>query len=225
MKRIIGGLATALAALASVPALAQADDAGTVVSVAVTGGTLGVGPEVGARFTDTFGVRASATFLKVDATFDPDEISYDGRLNLESYGVMADLYPFGEHFRISAGARINKNRARVVATPTSATVDVGDDTYTREQVGTLRGRADVKDVAPALTIGWSGARRRGFMFSFDAGVLFQGSVRVREFTASGSAQSNAAFRNSLETERRRLQDDIDDFKVYPIAQLSIGYRF
>lgn len=138
---------------------------------------------------------------------------------------MADVYPFGERFRISAGARINKNRARVDATPTSATVDVGDDTYTREQVGTLRGRADVKDIAPALTIGWSGARRRGFMFSFDAGVLFQGSVRVREFTATGTAQSSAAFRNSLETERRRLQDDIDDYKVYPIVQLSIGYRF
>lgn len=224
--KILGGLAAVAAVLASAPAMAQTtDDAGTVISVAVTGGTLGVGPEVGARFSDHIGVRANASFLKISADFDPDDITYNGRLNLESYGLMADVYPFGEHFRISAGARINKNRARVEATPTGTTVDVGDQTYNTADVQTLRGRADVKDVAPALTVGWSGARRRGFMFSFDAGVLFQGSVRVREFAATGPAQNNATFRNSLETERRRLQDDIDDYKIYPIAQLSIGYRF
>lgn len=74
--KIFGGLTAAAAALASVPATAQAtDDAGTVISAAVTGGTLGVGPEVGVRFSDHLGVRVSATFLKVSADFDPDEIT------------------------------------------------------------------------------------------------------------------------------------------------------
>ncbi len=217
---VLAGLA------AATPAVAQdaGTDGGIRFSAAVTGGTLGVGPEIGARFSDHVGVRASATFLGVSGDIDPDEITYDGKLKLESYGLMADVYPMGEHFRISAGARINKNRARVIATPTT-NVEVGDTTYTPTQIGTLRGRAEVKEFAPALTLGWSGGNRRGFMFGFDAGVLFQGSVRIREFTSTGSLSNNAAFRASLEEERRDVQDDVDDYKIYPIVQFSIGYRF
>ncbi len=213
-----------LLALASPVAAQEAGEEGVRISAAITGGTLGIGPELGVRFSDHLGVRGSATFLGVGANFDVEDIEYDGDLNLESYGAMLDVYPFGSHFRLSAGARINNNRGRVAATP-QGTVELGDQEYTAAQVGTLRGRADVKNLAPALTLGWSGARRRGFMFSFDAGVLFQGSVRVRDFTASGTAAASPAFRTSLEAERRELQDDIDDYKAYPIAQVSIGWRF
>jgi hypothetical protein len=209
------------------PAAAQdgsVDDNGAGVSVAVTAGTLGIGPEVGVRMSDHVGARVNATFLGFGADFDSDEITYDGKLKLKSYGAMVDLYPMGGHFRVSAGARINKNRARVVATPTGP-VEVGGTTYTPAQIGTLRGRAEVKEFAPALTLGWSGANRRGFMFGGDVGVLFQGRVRIRDFTATGALSNAANFRASLEEERRELQDDVDDYKVYPIAQISIGYRF
>ena len=216
-----------LSMVVAMPAAAQdgmLDDNGAGVSIAVTAGTLGIGPEVGYRASDHIGARVNATFLGFNADFDSDEITYDGKLKLKSYGAMLDLYPMGGHFRVSAGARINKNRARVVATP-SAPVEVGDTIYTPAQIGTLRGRAEVKEFAPALTLGWSGANRRGFMFGFDAGVLFQGTVRIRDFTATGSLANAPDFRASLEEERRELQDDVDDYKVYPIAQLSIGYRF
>ena len=226
MLMLMKYLIAAVAIVAVTPAMAQdaGSDGGIRFSAAVTGGTLGIGPEVGARFSDHVGVRASATFLGVSGDIDPDDITYDGKLKLESYGLMADIYPLGEHFRISAGARINKNRARVSATP-ATDVDVGDDTYTPAQIGTLRGRAEVKKFAPAVTVGWSGGNRRGFMFGFDAGVLFQGSVRIREFTSTGSLSNNAAFRANLEAERRDVQDDVDDYKLYPIVQFSIGYRF
>jgi len=222
--KIAACLLTAAGLAASPVAAQDAGDDRAVFSMGVTGGTLGIGPEVGARFSDTVGVRANATFLGVNASFDSDDIEYDGNLRLRSYGLMLDLYPMGGHFRISGGARINRNRVRVEATPT-ATVEVGDDAYTPAQIGTLRGRAEVKTFAPALTLGWSGLRRRGFNFGFDAGVLFQGGARVREFTASGSAQTDATFRADLERERLELQDDVDDYKLYPIVQFTIGYRF
>jgi len=222
--KIAAFLLTAAGLLAT-PVLAQdAADDRAVFSVGVTGGTLGIGPEVGGRFSDMIGARANATFLGVNANLDSDDIKYDGNLRLRSYGVMLDVYPMGGHFRISGGARINQNRVRVEATPTT-TVEVGDDEYTPAQIGTLRGRAEVKKFAPALTLGWSGLRRRGFSFGFDAGVLFQGSARVREFTATGAAQNNATFRADLERERLELQDDVDDYKIYPIVQFTIGYRF
>jgi hypothetical protein len=215
------------AVLAATPALAQdagASQGDSRVTAAVSGGTLGIGPELGFRVSDSFGVRANAMFLGFGTDFDSDGVEYEGNLNLESYGAMVDVYPFGGSFRVSAGARINKNRGRVTATPTGP-VEVGETTYTPAQIGTLRGRAEVKDFAPALTLGWGGSNRRGFLFGFDAGVLFQGGVRIRQFTASGSSANDPNFRASLEQERREIQEDVDDYKLYPIVQLTLGYRF
>ena len=194
------------------------------LAVGLTAGTLGIGPEVGFRISDHVGVRGSATFLGINGNYDSDDIEYDGKIKLKSFGAMLDVYPMGGHFRISGGARINKSYVRLDAVPTQ-NVEVGDGEYTPAQIGTLRGRAEVKNFAPALTLGWSGSNRKGFMFGFDAGVLFQGSIKVREFTASGSLASNATFRADLERERQSLQDDVNDYKIYPVAQLSIGYRF
>jgi hypothetical protein len=225
MKNYAAVIIPAFLGLAT-PALAQdapADD-GAVITAAVTAGTLGIGPDVGVRFSDNLGIRANASFLSVGADFDSDDIEYDGDVKLRSFGAMIDVYPFGGAFRISGGARINKNRAEVRATPTG-TFELGDATYTQAQVGTLSGRADVKEFAPALTLGWAGSKRRGFFFMTEAGVLFQGTVRLREFTATGTAANNATFRADLERERQSLQDDVDKVKVYPIVQFGIGYRF
>ncbi len=223
----LGGVALgALLMAAAVPAAAQAgpDDTGPVISLAASAGTLGIGPQVGVRFSDTFGIRADAAFLNVSADFDSDDITYGGDLKLKSYGAMLDIHPFGGSFRLSAGARINRNRVNVRATPTG-TVEVGDVTYTSAQVGTLTGGADVKKFAPALTIGWGGSKRKGFFFMSDFGVLFQGEARLREFRASGTLQNDAGFRASLERERLSLQDDISKVKVYPIATVGLGWRF
>lgn len=214
-------------AIVAMPATAQTTDTehqGSHLSAAITAGTLGVGPELGLRLSDKFGVRASATFLGFGADFDSDDITYRGDLKLKSFGAMVDFYPFQGGFRISGGARINKNRASVRATPTG-TVEVGDTPYTATQVGTLTGHADVKDLAPALTLGYGGSNRSGFMFGVEAGALFQGKARLRQLTSTGTLAANPAFQASLERERLSLQDDIDKVSVYPILQIMIGWRF
>ncbi|MHA6722195.1 hypothetical protein [Sphingomonas sp. RS2018] len=229
VSRLSRTAALLAAALASTPVLAQeapVEDNGAIISAAVTAGTLGIGPEVGVRFSDHVGIRASASFLSFGADFDSDENTYRGGLHLKSYGAMIDVHPFGGAFRLSAGARINRNRVDVRLQPgASTTIEIGDNVYTAAQVGTLTGGADVKKFAPALTLGWGGSKRKGFFFATEAGVLFQGSARLREFRATGTAQADSGFRAALERERVELQDDIDKVKVYPILQFGIGFRF
>ncbi len=209
----------AVAAQEALPA-----DKGLGVAVGLTAGTLGIGPEVGFRISDHLGIRGNASFLGINGNYESDDLEYDGKIKLKSFGAMLDVYPMGGHFRISGGARINKSYVRLDAMP-SQDVEIGDDVYTPAQIGILKGRAEVKNFAPALTLGWSGKNRKGFMFGFDAGVLFQGTIRVREFTATGGLAGDAAFTANLERERISLQDDVNDYKVYPILQLSVGYRF
>lgn len=188
--------------------------------VGITGGTLGIGPEAGFRPSEHVAVRANATFLSVGHGFHSNDIAYDGEVKLKSAGVMVDIFPFGGGFRLSAGARINGNKGHAHATPTSA-VTIGKKTYTPAQIGTLEGNADVKSFAPALTVGYGGTMRSGFLFGVEAGALFQGNVRVHELTASNSGVPAAM----LETERQSLQSRVDGYKVYPILQFMLGYRF
>ncbi len=233
MKRIIVPL-MAVGIFAALPAAAQTAPAepmtsvdttrDSTFSVAVTGGTLGVGPEIGWRLSDHIGIRGSATFLSVSASFDSEDAEYDGKVKLNSFGGMIDVYPFGSNFRLSGGARINNNAVDVSLMPTGAT-DVGDVEYTAAQIGRIDGRAEPKKFSPALTLGWSGSNRRGFIVGMEAGALFQGAFKLDEFTATGTARDNPGFRASLERERVSLQSDVDKVKVYPILQFAIGYRF
>jgi hypothetical protein len=204
------------------PAIAQ--DAGGGLSVGVTGGTLGIGPEVGYRVNRSFGLRGNATFLGVSHNVNSDDIDYDGHLKLSSYGLMADLYPMGNGFRISAGARIDNNKVRLRATPTGD-VEVGDDTYTAAEVGVLSGHVKASDFAPALTIGWGGGISRGVKLGVELGALFQGSPRVHDLHATGTLASDPDFQASLRDEEKEIEDDIDQYKVYPILQVSLGYAF
>lgn len=210
--------------LAAQDTAASGQDRGGNFSARITAGTLGIGPELGYRFSETVGVRAAASFLSINQGFESDGIDYDGNVRLRSGGAMFDVYPFGGGFRLSAGGRFNGNRARLVATPTQD-VEIDDETYTPAEVGTLTGLATVKSFAPALTLGYGGSLRRGFVFGIEGGVLFQGALRVEEFTSTGTLANDPDFRQALEDERQELQQDAEDYKLYPILQLSLGYRF
>ena len=216
-------IATAAAlAFAGSAAHAQAD-AGKF-RFGITGGTLGIGPEVSLRFAERFGVRGSATFFNYDRDETIEDIAYNGKLKLNNYGGTVDVYPFAGGFRISGGARIVDSSVRLRASPTQA-VEVGDVRYTPAQIGTLSGTVRPKDFAPTATIGFGGNMRPGFNISFDVGVMFQGSPQIENLNATGVLANDPQFRASLEREEAEIEDDISGFKYYPIVQLSLGYRF
>ena len=210
--------------LAAAPAYAQSTGG---VHVAVTGGTLGVGPEVGFR-ADNFGARANATFFGFGHEVESDGIIYDGDLKLRSYGAMADFYPFGGGFRLSAGARISRNRIELLASPSGETVEIGDEEFDSDDVGDIIGEVEAKKFAPMLTLGWATPAPRGIYFSIDAGAMFQGSPRVSELRTTGTFADpdlQAELDAELQRERAEIEDDIDKYKVYPVLQLALGYRF
>jgi hypothetical protein len=204
------------------PAMAQEDAAG--FSVGVTGGTLGLGPEVGYRVSPLIGVRASASFLNISHDFGIDDIDYQGKVKLESYGAMLDLYPFQGGFRASGGFRIDKNRVNLTATPTS-NVTVGDLSFTPAQIGTLSGQVDADEFVPVATIGYAGGVTKGLKFGIDAGVMFQGKPEAQNLVATGAFATNPIFIAELERERQKVNRDMDDYKFYPVVQLSIFYAF
>lgn len=223
MKYILLGL-PAFALVMATPASAQ--DQASTFSVAVSGGTLGIGPEVTTRISPLLGVRGSATFLSFSHSVDGDEIEYDGDLKLGSVGAALDLHPFANGFRVSAGARYNKNKVKLKATPGSAeTVEIGGTTYAGSQIGTLNGSVRVKEFAPTLTLGYGSGLTRGVTFGIDAGVMFEGKPRIRNLRANGPIASDPSFQSALAREEQDIRDDVEKYDIFPIVQLSIGYAF
>jgi hypothetical protein len=208
----------------AIAAPAAAQDGAAGVMLGVTAGTLGIGPEVTWRASPLLGVRANATFLGLGHEIDSSDITYDGDLRLKSGGLMLDLHPFRSGFRLSAGARIGDNRVDLLATP-SGSVEIGNDTYTVEQIGTVRGHVAANDFAPVATLGWSGGLTRGLKLGIEGGAMFHGTPRVNDLTVTGPFADNPAVRASLVEEEAEIEADIDGYKVYPVVQLSLGYAF
>lgn len=229
--RIVFSFISLAALAAASPALAADDDTGRF-TVGVTGGTLGIGPEIGYRISENIGVRANATFLSISHNIHSDDINYDGKVKLQSGGAMLDIYPFGGGFRISGGARINSNKARGIGKPTNGFYTINGVQYDASNfVTSVRADTDIKDFAPALTLGYGGSISSGFTFGVEAGALFQGRVKIKPLTITGQCATNPAqvgcsnIVADLEAERQSVNDDIDGYKVYPILQLTLGYRF
>jgi hypothetical protein len=215
----IAGL-TIVASAVSLPASAEDGK----LAIGVTGGTLGLGPEISWRFSEHIGLRANGGFYDYDDTDDLDDIEYDAKLKLNSFGAMLDWYPFGGGFRLSAGGRINNNEIDLEGTPTTS-VEIGDVLYTPAEAGTLSGTVTTDSIAPTFTLGYGGKLAKGFTFGIELGVMLQGSPRINDLTASGTLAGNPAFIQQLAIEEQRAEDDAHDFKLWPIIQIGLLYRF
>jgi hypothetical protein len=211
-----------LTALAAGAAPACAADG--VWTFGLSGGTQGAGPEVAYRAGEYFALRANVGYLPYNRDQTVNQISYSGKLKLNSVGVVADWYPVGGGFRISAGARSNNNKIDLAATPANP-VTVGNSTYTPAQVGTLSGTVKGNDFAPMLSLGYGGALARGFTFGAELGVMFQGSPKVQNYRATGMLASDPTFQSDLQIERARVQDRVHSYQYWPIAQIELLYRF
>lgn len=216
-------IAITLASLAATPAAAILP--GTGLSVGVTGGTLGVGPEVGYALNPLIGVRASATFLGLSGHGNVSDYRYTGHAHLGNFGGTVDLHPFLNGFRLSAGVRsIDDNRIRIAGMATGDQT-YGGVTYTPAEAGTVSGKIRARSVAPLVTVGYAHTFLPGISLGIDGGVLFQGHPRVTDIATTGELATNPAAQDKLNAQIDTLRDRVRDYPYYPVAQISLGYRF
>ncbi len=211
---------TALAAAALLPVTASAvepDFAGVRAS------TLGLGAEFGLKLNDHVTVRALANSYNYNYDTTSDDIHYDGKLKLGSFGAQVDYrFVADGPLYVTAGLYANDNNIRAHARPTQDT-DVGGVTFTPTQIGTLTSDAKFKDTAPYLGIGarWPVGVVE---INLEAGAYFQGKPKVT-LTSDGTYANNSTYQEALERERQNLQNDVDDFSTYPVVALGLRYKF
>jgi len=183
-------------------------------------GTYGLSAEFGIGVTPWFGLRAGASAAEVSDNYEQDDIDYDGTLTLGGYGLMADFFPMKGTFRFTVGVLSNRNAIDLEAVPT-APVEIGDSTYTPSEVGTLQGDVEFDTNVPYFGIGWgnfSGKGRVGFIC--DIGVVAQGAGEVTLTSTAGLVDPD-----DLADEVATIEEDIEDYELWPVLSAGILIRF
>lgn len=196
-------------------------------------GTLGLGAEVTAGLTDKVSARLGANWFSFETEGTEDQIDYNVDLNLGSFAALLDWHPMSGGFHLTGGVLVNNNEFNLKASGQDD-YEIGDETYTGDL--RVKGVMDFRRTAPYVGLGWGMApgKTGHWGLAFELGLLYQGEPRV-DLTAEGTAtrQSDGLvidvtndpdFQENLLQEQENLQDDLKDFKFYPVASVGIVYK-
>lgn len=210
---------SAVVALVLAPSLTSAQ--GIVASGKI--GTLGLGADVSFGVLPRLALRVGASFQPIEPSREIDDIDFELQLPSPNFMGAVDLYLAGP-LRLSAGL-ISFGSDIEVTGDLTEDVEIGDETYSPEEIGTLTGLFDTKDVAPWAGIGLGKSLGPGVAFTMDLGVAFSGEPAVT-LSADGPISGQPAFQANLRQEEANLQEDASLVKLFPVLSigLSIGFR-
>jgi hypothetical protein len=192
-------------------ALAAAGSA-QAAGIGVRAGTTGVGADVAWSLAPTLSARLGYSALKWNKDFDTDTVRYEGKLKLSNFNTLLDFSPFGP-FRLTGGFIFNDNK-----------YDVRGDVTGGSLSGTVKSG---RSAAPYLGIGYGNVSGMGVNFYADLGIMFQGSPRASlnaNCTSPGSAACTS-LQSRVAAEQARVENELKDFKRYPVLNIGLTIGF
>ena len=206
------GRSILVAVLAATAGVAQAGGVG------IRAGTTGVGADLGWDIAPTLGGRVGISAMSINTDFQTSSVDYDAKAKLANLNLFLDWSPFGP-FRLTGGFIANDNKVDLTGRPTSGAAAIPPGSTLTGQVKPDR------SFAPYLGVGYGNVWTKGVNFYFDLGVMFQGSPQVSLSCQSANPAQCAAAQPQIEAERQRVQDELNKFKYFPVANigLTIGW--
>lgn len=202
-------------------------DSGINLALGARISTLGIGPEISIGFSDYLTTRVSAHWGKFSVDGDTNDVKYDADMNLASGLATMEWNVFGGGFHVDVGVIAHDNYVEATAKPIAGTFTFNGVTYTTAQAGNVSGDVDFDNsVAPYLGIGWGNPvdEDTNWTFFVNLGVVFQGSPDVT-LKATGTLANDPTFQQNLKLEEEELEDELKNFKYYPVVTLGMTYKF
>ena len=207
----------------AVLALSLSGNALADFGVGFKAGTLGLGVEGRYKPLPNIDVRVGANVYDYEDTDTRAGVNYDSTLNLETFYATANLsFPLSP-LRLTAGLFSNGNEVNLTSVD-SASFDIGGNTYTAADVGTLSSTTSFGSTSPYVGIGYDFEVFGKVGLNLDLGLLWQGEPEV-SLLADGLLANDPGFQSALEAERQQLEDDISDYKAWPVISLAFVYNF
>jgi len=193
--------------------------------VGVKAGTLGLGLEGRWSPVPFLDVRVGANGYDYDTDGSEAGIDYDGTLELDSYYATGNIkFPLSP-MRLTGGVFANNNEIALTSKDTGGQdIELGGVPFPADVVGTLTGRTYFEDIAPYVGVGFDFEILGKVGLNFDLGLLWQGEPNV-DLTADGTGAGLLPFQAALELERQELEDDLSDYKAYPVLSVAFIYNF
>lgn len=211
MTRMALGLAAALVA----GPLAAAD-----LSLSAPGPQLGLGVGFSTLLGPTleptlrfgrFGLRAPVGGAEIGIEDESAGDTYEGSLQLGGAGLLADYYPFGNGFHVSAGLLRTAYGASLTGSDIAIDGAVSDIDVSFDQR---------RPLSPVLSLGTSGPLFGQVGYAVSAGAMFFGGLDVTARDPSGvftQAQVDAGVQD--------FRDRAESMDVVPFVQVGIGLSF
>ena len=185
-------------------------------------GTLGIGGEAAIGVTDRVVFRGGYGFMPFEPSLTVSDLELTADLP-SSFHVGVDLY-LNNAFRLGGGVLWRSDDPTVEGVFTSDQ-DIGGNTYTPGQIGTLTGVFDGRDRSPYVLIGFGRHTQPGIGLFVDVGVAFVGDPEITLGATGGSLNpsTDAGFRSALDQEATDMEQDAGSYlKLWP--WLSLGVR-
>jgi hypothetical protein len=215
------------------PVAAQASDETFVHRHALGAklGTTGLGIEYSYAYSEfpRYGLRASLNFGSYGRSTTRSGILFDATAKFNSLALLADAHPYENGFRVSAGLLVNFNKVVADGRPTGDTVTINDVTYPSSAVERAEGEVRFQWPSPYFGVGWGAAPTGtpGVFFSLDFGVAYQRGDVTLNVTCGPTlpAVDCAQLQSDVLAQQGKFQDDLTSYRLYPILNLGVGYKF
>lgn len=200
------------------------------VGVGVKAGTLGLGVE--GRWDPAipwFDLRIGFNQYDLADNGNYSGVDYDATLALDNFYVTANLkFPLSP-FRFTVGAFSNGNELQMLSADTGGLpIEIGGIPFPSDGVGALQSTTTFNSTAPYAGFGFDFELFGKAGLNLDFGVLWQGEPTVALEATNWDNLSTAAqaiLGPALEAERAELQNEISDYKAWPVVSLAFVYNF
>lgn len=192
--------------------------------IGVKAGTLGIGVEGTWRPLPYIDLRLGANQYDYKDSGVYGGVNYDAEINLDTYYVTGNLrFPLSP-FRLTGGLYSNGNEFNAVSGDNGAIIFIGGDPYPADAVGTLSATAAFDSTSPYLGVGFDFTVLGKVGLNLDFGMLWQGSPQIA-MQSDGLLAGDPTFEASLDAERAELEDELSDFKAWPVVSLGFVFNF
>ncbi|MEM1379396.1 MAG: hypothetical protein AAGH41_02100 [Pseudomonadota bacterium] len=197
------------------------------VGVDATIGTTGISGHVRADVLPILSLRAGINYLAYDfGEQDFDGNTYDAELDFTQFGLYADLHPFSNGFTVTGGYLFGDRNLELTSVSTTE-IDIGGEFFTAEEVGDLSGTGTLGDGGFYAGIGWDNITRGTGRVRLIArlGVIISDEPSVALESVGGTLSNDPILLSAIEGEIADINDDISDYRFFPVVQVGIGVRF
>ena len=209
----------------------------TLQSVGVSGGSIGIDVEYSRMLVPEYSLtfRVAAGGLSYSGDYDDTDTHYETDVKLMNLGATLEYHPFNNGFYLGAGAFYHDNTFDMDATPSGGKYEFNGHTYPADLIGSVAGEVtNLNNFVPYIGAGYDASLfdSGNLFFTLKAGVWYQGTPKV-DLTAHdcaldqipGSPLGCNDLRYDLLHEEQDINNDIKNYKWWPILQLGISYRF